>query len=98
MLTRDERSFGSIEHDSRHSAVDGCDLFEGDPKSPQMCRGWFQCSDPHVAARSGSDLLHLILSKRIAAPIASRMSGNGMLLVASRSGNSGPSSSRAVAR
>jgi hypothetical protein len=62
MLTRDERSFGSIEHDSRHSAVDGCDLFEGDPKSPQMCRGSFQCSDPHFAARSGWDLL-LILSK-----------------------------------
>ena len=59
-LTRDAGPAGSIEQYGIHFAVDGWELFEGDPGSPHMCRGWFRSSYPGFGPKRGDRLrLHL---------------------------------------
>jgi hypothetical protein len=59
-LTRDAGPSGSIEQNGIHFAVDGWELFEGDPGSPHMCRGWFRSSYAGFWPKRGDRLrLHL---------------------------------------
>jgi hypothetical protein len=42
MLRRDSGPAGWIELPMGRVALEGWELFEGDPESPHMCRGWFR--------------------------------------------------------
>ena len=61
VLTRTSGPSGWAEHNGTRTAVAGWELFEGDPESPHMCRGWFRCPDPTFPARTNTLLrLHLV--------------------------------------
>ena len=56
MLRRDSGPSGWIELPMGRVALEGWELFEGDPDSPHMCRGWFRCTADHFRVPKGIGL------------------------------------------
>jgi hypothetical protein len=56
MLTRDAGPSGWIDLGATRYEIDGRELFEGDPASPHMCRGWFRCTADNFTAGKGTRL------------------------------------------
>jgi hypothetical protein len=44
MLRRESGPLGWTDLPTGRYEVDGWEVFEGDPDSPHMCRGWFRCT------------------------------------------------------
>ena len=60
-LTRDAGPSGWTEFNGAEFDITGWEIFEGDPADPNMCRGWFRCTDPSFAARKKAHVrLHLV--------------------------------------
>ena len=56
MLRRDSGPSGWADLNATRYELDGWELFEGDPASPHMCRGWFRCTADDFAALKGTAL------------------------------------------
>ena len=56
MLRRDSGPSGWVDLPTARSELDGWEVFEGDPASPHMCRGWFRCTADDFSAPKGTAL------------------------------------------
>jgi hypothetical protein len=56
VLIRDAGPSGRIDLAGIRYEIDGWELFEGDPTSPHMCRGWFRCTADYFTAGTGTRL------------------------------------------
>ena len=56
MLQRDSGPSGWTDLPTGRYELDGWEVFEGDPESPHMCRGWFRCTVENFQAPKGAQL------------------------------------------
>jgi len=56
MLHRDSGPSGWVDLSTSRYALDGWEVFEGDPDSPHQCRGWFRCTADDFTAPKGTTL------------------------------------------
>lgn len=56
MFRRDSGPSGWVDLAGGRIALDGWEVFEGDPESPHMCRGWFRCTADDFKASKGTAL------------------------------------------
>ena len=56
MLRRDSGPSGWIDLPRGRYELEGWEVFEGNPDSPHMCRGWFRCTADDFKAPTGTGL------------------------------------------